>query len=195
MKKEVQDPPYGARSGARPSPNPSPGGRSSASLAIGSCSAAPSDTCDPTAIMSRSAYGRGHGLRPATTTGNLAWELMPEDYYLTAVWKLRRADRPGGGGRYLDGRTIRGSLLRPSHREIARDYRPLQEQTGTTIEESTSGDERLLPELDLPPVTRAEAPQTNKNDGRQLVGAGDIAGLVDRASMTSRFSGLCSGCS
>jgi len=149
---------------------------------IGSCQCGAVYTCDPT----------GHNVGAAMVEAmvlacnddwDLAWELMPEDDYLTGRLENydEQTDQVVEGG-YLDGRSIRGVIFFVRlHKEIAEiAARFKNKQAAAAGPEQQAGD-NLLPELEPARDPRRKRRKTNKVEVRQLVAAGDIDGLVDLA--------------
>lgn len=150
---------------------------------IGSCQCGAVYTCDPT----------GHNVGAAMVEAmvlacnddwDLAWELMPEDDYLTGRLENydEQTDQVVEGG-YLDGRTIRGVVYFVRlHKEIAEiTARFRNKQAAGNAPPEQRADEDLLPELEPARDPRRKRRKTNKAEVRQLVSAGDIDALVDLA--------------
>jgi hypothetical protein len=149
---------------------------------MGSCQCGAVYTCDPT----------GHNVGAAMVEAmvlacnddwDLAWELMPEDDYLTGRLENydEQTDQVVEGG-YLDGRTIRGVVYFVRlHKEIAEIATRFQNKQKLNSEEANPADAALLPELEPARDPRRKRRKTDKVEVRNLVKAGDIDALVDLA--------------
>lgn len=149
---------------------------------MGSCQCGAVYTCDPTGHNVGSAMVEAMVLA-CNDDWDLAWELMPEDDYLTGRLENydEQTDQVVEGGS-LDGRTIRGVIYFVRlHREIAEITARFKDKQGLPQGEANPADERLLPELEPARDPRRKRRKTNKNEVRQLVDAGDIDALVDLA--------------
>jgi len=149
---------------------------------LGSCQCGAVYTCDPTGHNVGSAMVEAMVLA-CNDDWDLAWELMPEDDYLTGRLENydEQTDQVVEGG-YLDGRTIRGVVYFVRlHREIAEIAARFHNKKGEQPAAANPTDEDLLPELEPARDPRRKRRKTNKIEVRQLVGAGDIDELVDLA--------------
>ncbi len=161
-------------------------------FSVGTCQCGAVYTCDPT----------GHSVGAAMVEAmvyacnddwDLAWELMPEDDYLTG--RLERYDEQTDQvveSGVLDGRTIRGVIyfvrLHKDIAEIANRLHRKQAPPGETPSgEAPQSQEPPAPEVDyLPQLEPARDPKRKKRKAtkasvQQLVEAGDLEGLVDLA--------------
>jgi len=149
---------------------------------IGSCQCGAVYTSDPTGHNVGSAMVEAMVLA-CNDDWDLAWELMPEDDYLTGRLENydEQTDQVVEGG-YLDGRTIRGVIYFVRlHKEIAEITARFHNKQGGVQAAANPADESLLPELEPARDPRRKRRKTDKTEVRQLVGAGDIDGLVDLA--------------
>ncbi|NTV15146.1 MAG: PBS lyase [Desulfobulbaceae bacterium] len=150
---------------------------------IGSCQCGAVYTCDPTGHNVGSAMVEAMVLA-CNDDWDLAWELMPEDDYLTGRLENydEQTDQVVEGG-YLDGRTIRGVIYFVRlHREIAEIADRFHKKQGSSPGDAAQpADAGLLPELEPARDPRRKRRKTNKLEVRQLVSAGDIDSLVDLA--------------
>jgi len=149
---------------------------------VGSCQCGAVYTSDPT----------GHNIGAAMVEAivlacnddwDLAWELMPEDDYLTG--RLENYDEQTDQvveGCSLDGRSVQGVIYFVRlHKEIAEITARIPKSSGAAPGKANPSDEALLPELEPARDPRRKRRKTNKSEVRQLVVAGDIDGLVDLA--------------
>jgi len=148
----------------------------------GSCQCGAVYTCDPTGHNVGSAMVEAMVLA-CNDNWDLAWELMPEDDYLTGRLENydEQTDQVVETG-YLDGRTIRGVVYFVRlHKEIAEITVRFQKKQDGVQSEENPADEALLPELEPARDPRRKRRKADKIAVRQMVGAGDIDGLVDLA--------------
>ncbi len=149
---------------------------------VGSCQCGAVYTSDPTGHNVGSAMVEAMVLA-CNDNWDLAWELMPEDDYLTGRLENydEQTDQVVEGG-YLDGRTIRGVIYFVRlHKEIAEITARFQNKQEGLITEENPADDGLLPELEPTRDPRRKRRKADKIVVRQMVTAGDIDGLVDLA--------------
>jgi hypothetical protein len=151
-------------------------------FSVGSCQCGAVYTCDPT----------GHNVGAAMVEAmvyacnddwDLAWELMPEDDYLTGRLEKydEQTDQVVEAG-YLDGRLIRGIIYFVRlHRDIAEITARVKNKLVNEAEASSSATDDFLPPLEPARDPRRRKRKTGKAEVRQLVEAGDIDTLVDLA--------------
>jgi hypothetical protein len=171
--------PFCGQTIAKPKP---PVNRKLGEFSVGSCQCGAVYTCDPT----------GHNVGAAMVEAmvyacsddwDLAWELMPEDDYLTGRLEKydEQTDQVVESGN-LDGRLIRGMIYFVRlHRDIAEiTDRFKQKQHGDQPNSHSSADD-FLPELEPARNPKRKKRKTNKTQVRQLVESGDLDELVDLA--------------
>jgi len=171
--------PFCGQTIAKPKP---PVNRKLGEFSVGSCQCGAVYTCDPT----------GHNVGAAMVEAmvyacnddwDLAWELMPEDDYLTGRLEKydEQTDQVVESGN-LDGRLIRGMIYFVRlHKDIAEiTDRLKQKQHGDQPNSHSSADD-FLPELEPARDPKRKKRKTNKTQIRQLVESGDLDELVDLA--------------
>ncbi len=151
-------------------------------FSVGSCQCGAVYTCDPT----------GHNIGAAMVEAmvyacnddwDLAWELMPEDDYLTGRLEKYddQTDQVVDSGN-LDGRLIRGVIYFVRlHRDIAEISARSNAREGDEQLTTHSSEDDYLPELEQSRDPRRKKRKTSKAEVRQLVEACDIDALVDLA--------------
>jgi hypothetical protein len=170
--------PFCGQTIAKPKP---PVNRKLGEFSVGSCQCGAVYTCDPTGHNVGSAMVEAMVLA-CNDDWDLAWELMPEDDYLTG--RLERYDEQTDQvveAGYLDGRTIRGVIYFVRlHKDIAEITARFNAKQGDNQQTHSPKDD-YLPELEPARDPRRKKRKTNKLEVRRLVEAGDIDALVDLA--------------
>lgn len=151
-------------------------------FSVGSCQCGAVYTCDPT----------GHNIGAAMVEAmvyacnddwDLAWELMPEDDYLTGRLEKydEQTDQVVESGN-LDGRLIRGMIYFVRlHKDIAEITARFKNKQDTNQAPLPAPADDYLPELEPGRDPRRKKRKTNKTEVTQLVAAGDLDTLVDLA--------------
>jgi hypothetical protein len=170
--------PFCGQTIAKPKP---PVNRKLGEFSVGSCQCGAVYTCDPTGHNVGSAMVEAMVLA-CNDDWDLAWELMPEDDYLTG--RLERYDEQTDQvveAGYLDGRTIRGVIYFVRlHKDIAEITARFNAKQGDNQQAHSPKDD-YLPELEPARDPRRKKRKTNKLEVRRLVEAGNIDALVDLA--------------
>ena len=149
---------------------------------VGNCECGAVYTCDPT----------GHNIGSAMVetlifacgdNEDLAWELMPEDDYLTGrVENYDEVTHQVVDIKNIDGRPVRGVLYFVRlHTEISDVAKRLQEKQRQKIavQHSTAGEHNPnQPPQEPAPDPKRKRKRTNKRQVKELVDAGDIDELV-----------------
>jgi len=153
---------------------------------VGRCECGAVYTCDPT----------GHNVGSAMVEclvyacndeWDLAWELIPEDDYLTGrVEDYDEVTHQICPKRNLDGRAVRGVLyfvrLHKDVAEIARRFEIKKEQEAQEVlapSEQQSDNAPVLPEVEPARNPKRQKKRSSKSIVKKLVEAGDIDALVD----------------
>lgn len=147
-------------------------------FAVGRCSCGAVYSCDPT----------GHNVGAALVetlvqacgdNSDLAWELLPEDDYLTGRIEHydERTHQVADTGA-LDGRSVRGVLYFVRlHRDISEVAERLKQQSETTAQEVSAATGYVPPTVEPVPATRRRQ-RADKTSVRQLALVDDEDGLV-----------------
>ncbi|TBV82294.1 MAG: PBS lyase [Desulfobulbaceae bacterium] len=157
-------------------------------------------TCNCTAVYACDATGHNIGsaliealVYACNDDWDLAWELLPDQDYLTArIECYDEITHQVLGQRHLDGRFVRGVLyfvrLQREIKEIAQLRRPQTSEMGEG--EKERGEFDLLPPVEPERDPKRYRLRANKNQVQQLARCGDIDALVDLSlddSKTLRF--------
>ena len=153
--------------------------RNMSEFTVGSCSCGAVYSCDPT----------GHNVGAAMVetlihacgdNDNLAWELMPEDDYLTGrIENYDELTHQVVETRNLDGRAVRGVLYFVRlHTEISDIADRLHHKKQQQVAEVTAGSGFVPPPIEPRAEDKRERQKANKRVVKKLVLEGDEDGLV-----------------
>ncbi len=146
---------------------------------VGRCQCGAVDTCDPT----------GHNVGAAMVETlvyacedkwDFAWELMPEDDYLTGrVENYDEMTHQVVDLKNIDGRPVRGVLYFVRlHTEISDLSRRVSEKKQQLVEQMGSQSPVAEPVVEPEPDRNRIRKKADKNKVKSLVSAGDVDGLV-----------------
>ncbi len=153
--------------------------RKMSEFSVGSCSCGAVYACDPTgynvgaAMVETLFYACGDN-------GDLAWELMPEDDYLTGrIEDYDEVTHQVIETRSLDGRAVRGVLyFIRLHKEVFEISDRLQRKKQQQVESIQSGSGFSPPPVEPAPPEHRTRQKANKKLVKQLVAAADEDALV-----------------
>jgi len=171
--------PFCGQTIAKPKP---PVARKLGEFSVGTCQCGAVYTCDPTGHNVGSAMVEAM-VYACNDDWDLAWELMPEDDYLTG--RLERYDEQTDQvveSGNLDGRLIRGVLYFVRlHRDIEEITARLKAKQSDVQTQPQAEEDEYIPALEPARDPRRKKRKTNKAEVRHLVEGGDVDRLVDLA--------------
>jgi len=171
--------PFCGQTIAKPKP---PVARKLGEFSVGTCQCGAVYTCDPTGHNVGSAMVEAM-VYACNDDWDLAWELMPEDDYLTGRLEKydEQTDQVVESGN-LDGRLIRGVLYFVRlHRDIEEITARLKAKQSDVQTQPQAEEDDYIPALEPARDPRRKKRKTNKAEVRHLVEGGDVDRLVDLA--------------
>ena len=153
--------------------------RKMSEFTVGTCSCGAVYSCDPT----------GHNVGAAIVetlihacgdNSDLAWELIPEDDYLTGrIEDYDEQTHQVVDTRNIDGRMVRGILYFVRlHTEVSDIAQRLQQKKEKNVQEVASGSGYIVPPIEPLPAENRTKKRANKQLVKELAEAGDEDGLV-----------------
>ncbi len=148
-------------------------------FSVGHCSCGAVYTCDPTGHNVGSAMVEAL-VHACDDKWDFAWELMPEDDYLTGrIENYDEITHQVVDIKNIDGRPVRGVLYFVRlHTEIAEISKRVSEKKQQIIEQMVPGDTTCDRVVEHPPDKDRLTEKASKTKVKSLVLAGDVDGLV-----------------